>query len=64
MKFTLEYPANCPPHPTISCFPTCPCGEYIAGVDEDDLVEKAQCHPTDRHPGLEYGRDEILFMAY
>ncbi|MEE2058545.1 DUF1059 domain-containing protein [Rhodococcus artemisiae] len=43
---------------------SCPCGEYIAGESEDDLVAKAQQHLTDRHPDLEYGRDEILFMAY
>jgi hypothetical protein len=45
---------------------TCPCGEAIEGVDEDDLVEKAMQHLRDKHPDLAavYGRDEILFLAY
>ncbi len=42
----------------------CPCGELLEGVDEDDLVEKAQEHLRDKHPGLDYSRDEILLMAY
>lgn len=42
----------------------CPCGEAIVGKDEDDLVEKAQQHLADKHPGLEYEREHILFMAY
>ena len=41
----------------------CPCGEYITGTDEDDLVEKVQAHLAEKHPGREYDRDEILFMA-
>ncbi|MCW2982720.1 MAG: hypothetical protein JWR63_290 [Conexibacter sp.] len=45
---------------------TCPCGAYIRGDDEDDLVQKAMQHLRDEHPELadEYGRDEILFIAY
>lgn len=43
---------------------TCPCGEQITGTDEDDLVKKTQAHLSDAHPGMEYGRDEILFMAH
>ena len=43
---------------------SCPCGEMLKGDDEDDLVEKAQAHLRDKHPGLEYDRDAILFMAY
>jgi hypothetical protein len=43
---------------------TCPCGEYIQGEDEDDLVEKVNQHLAAAHPGHEYSRDEILFMAY
>ncbi|MGV0797188.1 DUF1059 domain-containing protein, partial [Mycolicibacterium elephantis] len=27
-------------------------------------VEQAQAHLADKHPGLEYDRDAILFMAY
>ena len=42
----------------------CPCGEAITGEDEDDLVEKAQAHLSEAHPGREYDRDAILFMAY
>jgi hypothetical protein len=42
----------------------CPCGEAITGTDEDDLVEKAQKHLSEQHPGREYDRDAILFMAY
>ncbi|MDT5211336.1 MAG: hypothetical protein QOF67_3751 [Mycobacterium sp.] len=42
----------------------CPCGEAIKGEDEDDLVEKAQAHLSEVHPGREYDRDAILFMAY
>lgn len=41
----------------------CPCGAHIEGEDEDDLVEKTQQHLKDRHPGHDYSRDEILFMA-
>lgn len=43
---------------------TCPCGERITGQDEDDLVAKTQQHLKDNHPGHDYSRDEILFMAY
>ncbi|UQX10394.1 DUF1059 domain-containing protein [Candidatus Mycobacterium methanotrophicum] len=42
----------------------CLCGEAIVGKDEDDLVELAQAHLASVHPGLEYDRDTILFMAY
>ena len=41
----------------------CPCGEYITGEDEDDLVAKVQAHLADEHHGREYDRDAILFMA-
>lgn len=43
---------------------TCPCGASIVGSDEDDLVVKTQAHLTESHPGMEYSRDEILFIAY
>ena len=43
---------------------SCPCGEYIQGEDEDDLVVKVQEHLKANHPTHEYSRDEILFMAY
>jgi hypothetical protein len=42
----------------------CPCGESIVGTDEDDLVAKTQAHLAENHPGHEYSRDEILFIAY
>lgn len=42
----------------------CPCGEAILGKDEDDLVDKTQDHLAEAHPGMEYDRDAILFMAY
>ena len=42
----------------------CPCGEHIEGADEDDLVEKTQQHLTEKHPGHEYTREEILIIAY
>ena len=41
----------------------CPCGEVIRGKDEDELVELTQQHLAEAHPGMEYGRDEILFIA-
>ncbi|MFC7425331.1 DUF1059 domain-containing protein [Nocardia tengchongensis] len=42
----------------------CPCGEYIRGTDEDDLVGKTQAHLAANHPDHDYTRDEILFIAY
>lgn len=42
----------------------CPCGEQIVGTDEDDLVTKTQAHLAEKHPGHEYSRDQILFIAY
>jgi predicted small metal-binding protein len=42
----------------------CPCGVEIEGSDEDDLVDNAKKHLAEAHPGLEYSRDEILFLAY
>jgi predicted small metal-binding protein len=43
---------------------TCPCGEQIEGKDEDELVEKVKRHLAENHPGHEYTREEILFMAF
>jgi predicted small metal-binding protein len=43
---------------------TCPCGEAIVAKDEDELVDLTQAHLKEVHPGLEYDRDSILFMAY
>lgn len=42
---------------------TCPCGTTIVGKDEDDLVELTQRHLAAEHPGLEYDREQILFIA-
>ena len=42
---------------------TCPCGTTVRGADEDKLVELTQQHLAEEHPGLAYGRDEILFLA-
>ncbi len=42
---------------------TCPCGEVIRAQDEDELVELTQQHLAAEHPGMAYGRDEILFIA-
>ena len=39
-------------------------GAEGVGADEDDLVEKAQTHLSESHPGREYDREMILFMAY
>lgn len=41
----------------------CPCGTTITGQDEDELVAKVQEHLAAEHPGREYDRDSILFMA-
>ncbi|WP_232678306.1 DUF1059 domain-containing protein [Nocardioides sp. R-C-SC26] len=41
----------------------CPCGEEIRGETEDLLVEHAQKHLAQAHPGREYDREMILFMA-
>jgi hypothetical protein len=35
----------------------------LRGADEDELVEKVRAHLTENHPGHDYSRDEILFMA-
>ncbi|MFL6022871.1 MAG: DUF1059 domain-containing protein [Marmoricola sp.] len=41
----------------------CPCGEYITATNEDELVELVQAHLAADHPGREYDRESILFMA-
>ncbi|NMO05182.1 DUF1059 domain-containing protein [Gordonia sp. TBRC 11910] len=43
---------------------TCPCGEQLRGETEDELVENVNKHLKENHPGHDYSRDEILFMAY
>ena len=42
----------------------CTCGEAISGKDEAELVELTQAHLASAHPGMQYDRDAILFMAY
>lgn len=41
----------------------CPCGEYITGTTEDELVENVQAHLAAEHEGRTYDREAILFMA-
>ncbi|GAA1538673.1 DUF1059 domain-containing protein [Nocardioides humi] len=42
----------------------CPCGARLQGPSEDELVEAVQAHLAQRHPGREYSREEILFLAF
>lgn len=42
---------------------SCPCGTVIKAEDEDQLVADTQAHLAEQHPGMSYGRDEILFIA-
>lgn len=42
----------------------CPCGEFVRGTDEDDLVVQAKEHLREAHPGMDYAREDILLMAY
>lgn len=41
----------------------CPCGEWLEGEDEADLIRKAREHLAEAHPELEYTDEQILFMA-
>ncbi len=41
----------------------CPCDVTLRGETDDELVEKVQEHLALEHPGREYSREEILFMA-
>lgn len=41
----------------------CPCGEFIQADSEDELVERTKAHLEAVHPGMDYGREEILFIA-
>ncbi len=42
----------------------CPCGEYIKAESEDELVDLTKQHLAKDHPGMDYTREEILFLAY
>ena len=41
---------------------TCECGVVLRGVDDDDLVAKAQGHARDVHQ-MAVSREQILAMA-
>ena len=41
----------------------CPCAVTLRADTDDELVEKVQAHLAEEHPGREYSREEILFMA-
>jgi hypothetical protein len=43
----------------------CPCGTALSGETEDEIVDVAFAHLSERHPDLadEYEREHILFMA-
>ena len=41
---------------------TCECGVILRGIDDDDLVEKAQAHARDVH-NIQITRDQVLAMA-
>jgi hypothetical protein len=59
---TDDYELSAPPPKTRL---RCPCGELIEAATEDELVQKANEHLANAHPGHgSYTRDEILFMAY
>ncbi len=41
---------------------TCECGVVLRGVDDDDLVAKAQSHAREVHH-VEITREQVLAMA-
>ncbi|MBM7365352.1 DUF1059 domain-containing protein [Gordonia hydrophobica] len=41
----------------------CPCGDDMAGADEDELVAAVKQHLADKHPDRDYTREEILLYA-
>jgi predicted small metal-binding protein len=59
---TLESPEGATPAQKTTL--SCPCGEWIKGKDEDELVANARAHLAAEHPDLDYTREEILFMAF
>ena len=40
----------------------CPCGSVIEGVDDDDVVRRAQEHAKATH-GMDLSREQALAMA-
>ena len=43
----------------------CPCGEALAGLTEDEIVEISLAHLLEAHPDMAdtYEREHVLFMA-
>ncbi len=41
----------------------CPCGTALEGASEDAIVDVSLDHLREKHPGMEYERGHILFMA-
>jgi predicted small metal-binding protein len=43
----------------------CPCGETVAGENEEELVANVEAHVQDKHPDLvgTMSREQILGMA-
>ena len=50
-------------HPGFVWVLDCPCGERLRGDSEDQIVEVSLAHLGEKHPGMEYEREHILFMA-
>lgn len=44
---------------------SCPCGEVLTGLTEDEIVEVSFAHLREKHPDMVdvYEREHILFMA-
>lgn len=52
-----------PDHPGYRWVLNCPCGERLEGLSEDEIVEVSLAHLGEKHPGMEYEREHVLFMA-
>lgn len=52
-----------PDHPGFVWVLDCPCGERLRADSEDEIVEIALTHLTERHVDLSYEREQILFMS-
>ncbi|GAA4075389.1 hypothetical protein GCM10023066_55080 [Nocardioides kongjuensis] len=64
LRVALDWNAFCSPFPEVP-MPSlrCPCDTTLRADTDDELVEKVQEHLAAEHPGREYSREEILFMA-
>jgi hypothetical protein len=51
------------PEPTFEWVLNCPCGKRLSGSSEDEIVEVSLAHLGEEHPGMEYEREHVLFMA-